>query len=97
MGDKIKAPQALEWGLVNEVTSDNALMEIAREKAIALANGPTQALSMIRELIWDSADRTFQEQVHAERIAQRTAGRTSDFREGVSAFLEKRSANFTGS
>ncbi|MEM9667398.1 MAG: enoyl-CoA hydratase/isomerase [Pseudomonadota bacterium] len=96
MGDKIKAPQALEWGLVNEVTTDNELIEVANSKAQKLANGPTQALSMIRELIWDSADRNFQDQIHAERIAQRTAGRTNDFREGVTAFLQKRDANFTG-
>lgn len=96
MGDKIKAPQALDWGLVNEVTSGNALLEVANEKAATLANGPTQALAMIRELIWDSADRTFDQQIHAERIAQRTAGRSADFKEGVSAFLEKREAKFTG-
>lgn len=96
MGDKIKAPQALEWGLVNEVTTDNELLEVANEKAQKLASGPTQALSMIRDLIWDSADRNFQDQIHAERVAQRTAGRTDDFREGVLAFLEKRDANFTG-
>ncbi|MEM7661604.1 MAG: enoyl-CoA hydratase/isomerase [Pseudomonadota bacterium] len=96
MGDKIKAPQALDWGLVNEVTTDNELLQVANEKAKKLASGPTQALSMIRDLIWDSADRNFQDQIHAERIAQRTAGRTDDFREGVLAFLEKRDANFTG-
>ncbi|MEO1474863.1 MAG: enoyl-CoA hydratase/isomerase [Pseudomonadota bacterium] len=96
MGDKIKAPKALEWGLVNEVTSDNELMKVAQDRASQLANGPTQALSMIRELIWDSADRNFQDQIHAERVAQRTAGRTDVFREGVTAFLEKREAKFTG-
>lgn len=96
MGNKIKAVQALQWGLVNEVTGSNALMQVAREKAEALAKGPTQALAMIRELIWDSADRSFGQQIHAERIAQRTAGQTSDFREGVTAFLEKREAKFTG-
>ncbi|MEO0882368.1 MAG: enoyl-CoA hydratase/isomerase [Pseudomonadota bacterium] len=96
MGEKIRALQALEWGLVNEVTSDNELLAVARGKAKKLAEGPTQALAMIRELIWESADRNFQEQIHAERIAQRTAGRTDDFREGVTAFLEKRDANFTG-
>ncbi|MEL7129636.1 MAG: enoyl-CoA hydratase/isomerase [Pseudomonadota bacterium] len=96
MGDKIDAAKALEWGLVNEVAGDNALLEVATEKAKALAAGPTQALAMIRELIWDSADRTFDQQIHAERVAQRIAGRTSDFKEGVTAFREKRPAQFTG-
>ncbi len=96
MGDKIPAAKALDWGLVNMVTGDNELMATAHEKAIHLAEGPTQALAMIRELIWDSADRNFDSQIHAERIAQRTAGQTADFAEGVKAFLQKRPAKFTG-
>jgi 2-(1,2-epoxy-1,2-dihydrophenyl)acetyl-CoA isomerase len=96
MGDKIPATKALEWGLVNMVTGDNDLMATAREKATHLADGPTQALAMIRELIWDSADRNFDSQIHAERVAQRTAGQTTDFAEGVKAFLQKRPAKFTG-
>lgn len=97
MGDKVPAARALEWGLVNRVVGDNALMEEAGGIARALADGPTRALALGRQLIWDSADRTFTEQIHAERLAQREAGRTSDFREGVRAFLEKRPAKFTGS
>ena len=50
----------------------------------------------MRDLIWNSADRDFDAQIHAERIAQRTAGRTEDFKEGVTAFLQKRPAKFTG-
>lgn len=96
MGNKIHAAKALEWGLVNTVTSDDELMSTAREHASHLANGPTQALAMIRELIWDSSDRNFDSQMHAERVAQRSAGRTSDFAEGVTAFLQKRPAKFTG-
>lgn len=97
MGDKIKSAQALEWGMVNRVVGDNELMSVAREFADKLASGPTKALAMTKDLIWQSADSTFQEQVHSERIAQRTAGRTGDFKEGVKAFLEKRPAKFTGS
>lgn len=96
MGNKIHAEKALQWGLVNEVTSQSDLMDVARAKATELANGPTQALALIRELMWDSADRNFDAQLHAERVAQRTAGHTSDFKEGVTAFLEKRPAKFTG-
>ncbi len=97
LGDKIPAQKALEWGMINRVVGDNSLMEEANSLAASLAAGPTQALSMIRELFWDSADRTFDAQIHAERVSQRSAGRTSDFKEGVTAFLEKREAKFTGS
>ena len=96
MGNKIGAAKALDWGLINEVVPEDTLIETARTKASELANGPTQALALMRALIWDSADRTFDAQIHAERLAQRTAGRTSDFKEGVSAFLQKRPAEFKG-
>ncbi|MEM0986659.1 MAG: enoyl-CoA hydratase/isomerase [Pseudomonadota bacterium] len=96
MGNKLHAAKALEWGLVNQVVADDALMGAAQETAESLANGPTQALSMIRGLIWDAEDTDFEGQLHKERVAQRVAGRTTDFREGVSAFLQKRQANFTG-
>lgn len=96
MGDKIATAKALEWGLINEAVGENELMETATAKARELASGPTTALALTRALIWDSADRTFNEQVHAERLAQRTAGRTDDFREGVTAFLKKRPAEFKG-
>lgn len=52
---------------------------------------------MIRDLVWSSEDNTFDEQLQAERFAQRTAGRQPDFKEGVMAFLEKRPANFRAS
>lgn len=97
MGNKVRAETALQWGLINEMTGDNDLMEVAVAKAKLLAEGPTQALALTRALMWDSADRNFDAQIHAERLAQRAAGRTQDFKEGVKAFLEKRPAKFTGS
>lgn len=97
LGEKIPARQALDWGLVNRVYDDVDLMAEARNMAIELANGPTIALAMTRKLIWSALENGLETQLHAERISQRTAGRTSDFREGVSAFLEKRKAEFKGS
>lgn len=96
-GEKLPADKALEWGLVNRVVAADDLMSEARRYAEALANGPTQALSIMRGLIWDAEENDFDSQLQAERFAQRTAGRSSDFKEGVTAFLEKREAKFTGS
>lgn len=93
-GEKIYAKDALDWGLINRVVADDALMTEARAYAQKLADGPTQALSMIRDLVWAADDNTFDEQLQAERFAQRTAGRQPDFKEGVTAFLEKRKADF---
>lgn len=96
LGDKIPAAKALDWGLINRVVPQDNLMKTATDLATDLANGPTVSLSMIRSLIWDGGEKDFSEQLHLERVAQRTAGRTSDFAEGVKAFLEKRPANFKG-
>lgn len=97
LGEKIYAKQALEWGLVNRCVSDAELLSTAKALALDLANGPTKTLGMIRRLSWSSLDNSWDEQLHAERQAQKIAGRTEDFREGVQAFFQKRPANFKGS
>ena len=95
-GDKVPAEKALEWGMVNRIVADDALMSTAMEMAEKLATGPTVALSLARDLIWKACESDFDEAIYDERIAQRTAGRTDDFKEGVSAFLQKRPAEFKG-
>jgi 2-(1,2-epoxy-1,2-dihydrophenyl)acetyl-CoA isomerase len=95
-GEKLPAEKALEWGLVNRVVADADLLSEAQAYARKLADGPTQSLAMIRNLIWQAEDNDFDSQLQEERFAQRTAGRQPDFREGVMAFLEKRPANFRG-
>jgi 2-(1,2-epoxy-1,2-dihydrophenyl)acetyl-CoA isomerase len=87
---------SLEWGLVNRVHDDAVLMEEAMKLAHELANGPTIALSLIRKLYWDSPENSFEQQLNLEFESQRTAGAAEDFKEGVTAFLEKRPAKFKG-
>ncbi len=95
MGDSLPAEQALEWGLINRVTDDSKLLDEARTLAGELADGP-MSLGLIRNLLWESVDASYEEQLNNERHAQRTAGRTQDHKEGVKAFNEKRDADFTG-
>ena len=95
LGEKISAAKALEWGLINRVVPDADLMSTAIGIARELANGP-KSLGLIRRAMWDSLDAAWLEQLHTERMAQRIAGKTDDFKEGVSAFLQKRPAAFQG-
>ncbi|MHC2335930.1 enoyl-CoA hydratase/isomerase [Bradyrhizobium sp. USDA 4454] len=96
LGERLPAEKALEWGLVNRVYDDGALMEETMKLAHDLANGPTVALSLIRKLYWDSPENTLEDQLNLEFESQRIAGSAEDFKEGVTAFLEKRPAKFKG-
>jgi len=95
LGDRISATTALEWGLVNRVAPDAELMSTAMGLAQALASGPA-SLGLSRQVLWASLDSDWAAQLHRERLAQKTAGKTEDFGEGVAAFLGKRPAAFTG-
>jgi 2-(1,2-epoxy-1,2-dihydrophenyl)acetyl-CoA isomerase len=96
LGEKLPAETALQWGLVNRVHDDATLMSEAMKLAHELANGPTVALSLIRKLYWDSSENSYEDQLNLEFESQRIAGSSDDFKEGVTAFLEKRPASFQG-
>jgi 2-(1,2-epoxy-1,2-dihydrophenyl)acetyl-CoA isomerase len=96
MGERLPAEKALEWGLVNRVHDDAALLQETMKLAHELADGPTVALSLIRRLYWASPENTFEDQLNLEFESQRLAGATEDFKEGVTAFLAKRPAKFNG-
>ena len=95
LGEKLPAKTALEWGLINKCVPDAELMGAAMQYAHALADGPA-SLALTRNLVWDAFDATWTEQLEAEAYAQGDAQRTTDSREGVMAFIEKRPAKFTG-
>ena len=85
MGERLPAEKALEWGLINRVHDDAELMPAAEKLARELAAGPTVSLGQIRSLYNRSFDRSYEEQLDAERWAQQIAGRSKDFTEGVAA------------
>jgi len=61
-----------------------------------LATQPTKGLALIKRALQSSANNSFDEQLDLERDLQTLAGRTDDYREGVSAFMTKRAPQFTG-
>ncbi|GAB3469723.1 2-(1,2-epoxy-1,2-dihydrophenyl)acetyl-CoA isomerase [Polaromonas eurypsychrophila] len=93
-GDKLSAAQAREWGMIWDVADD--CVAAALTLAQRLAGMPTKALVATRQMLRESSSRTLDQQLDAERDTQSALGRTHDYLEGVTAFLEKRPAAFRG-
>lgn len=96
LGEKISAADAAAWGMIWRCVDDDELLAEAHAIAARLAAGPTRALALIKRALNEAQTNSLDQQLDLERDLQRIAGRTSDFREGVSAFLEKRAAQFHG-
>lgn len=95
LAERLPAAKALEWGLVNRVVADEALLDEAVALAQQLGTGAA-SLKEIRKLAWTAVDGDLAQSLSAERAAQQRAGQTKDHVEGVMAFVQKRAANFTG-
>ncbi|MET0371514.1 MAG: enoyl-CoA hydratase-related protein [Sphingobium sp.] len=95
LGKKLPSATALEWGLINRVVPEEEVDAAALALAKQLAEGP-RSLGIIKKVAWAALDAAFETALSNERVAQRDAGRTDDFIEGVAAFRERRPARFSG-
>ncbi len=96
LGERISAEQAAQWGMISRMVADEDLASEAVALATRLAQGPTVALGLIRKLMRESATLPLSEALASERIAQREAGNTADFKAAILAFLQKRQPRFEG-
>jgi len=96
LGERIPAQQALGWGLIARVVDDEDLASEAVALSTRLAQGPTIALGLIRQLARNSAHQSLSDALAMERAGQRDAGNTEDFKSAVLAFLQKRQPQFNG-
>ncbi|MGP9544468.1 2-(1,2-epoxy-1,2-dihydrophenyl)acetyl-CoA isomerase PaaG [Psychrobacter sp. AOP7-B1-25] len=96
LGDKLSAEQAMAWGMIWQVVEDGALRSEASKLAENLASQPTYGLSLIKKAINVSADNSLEDQLILERDLQRLAGRSADYKEGVQAFMQKRTPIYQG-
>jgi 2-(1,2-epoxy-1,2-dihydrophenyl)acetyl-CoA isomerase len=96
LAEPFDALRAEQLGLVNEVTSPDKLAGRAREIVGRLAQGPTVALGAAKQAMHAATAISYDEALASEAVIQDVAGRTADNREGVAAFLEKRSPTFGG-
>ena len=96
LGTSVPAEEAERMGMVWQVVEDAALIDEAGKIAHRLAQGPTRSYAAIKDAMNRAGTNSLDQQLDLERDAQRALGRSSDFKEGVAAFLAKRPANFTG-
>ena len=95
-GELISALAAMKMGMINSVAPDEELMSNVMAMAEKLAQAPTAAIGEIKMLLDASATNDMQTHLDLERETQIESGKTRDFVEGVSAFLEKRPPRFVG-
>jgi 2-(1,2-epoxy-1,2-dihydrophenyl)acetyl-CoA isomerase len=93
-GEPLPAEKAEKWGLIWKCVDDGMLMAEAESLCLSFAAGPTVGLALTKRLLDESWSNDLDTQLELEREAQREASLTSDYTEGVRAFLEKRPAVF---
>ncbi|WP_435804464.1 enoyl-CoA hydratase/isomerase family protein [Streptomyces canus] len=95
-GEALTAREAERLGLVNRVVEDEELTRTAREWAGRLATGPTRALALTKQLVNASLDTDRSTAFAAEAAAQEINMTTTDAKEGVASFVERRSPEYRG-
>ncbi|MCW8907025.1 MAG: enoyl-CoA hydratase [Sedimenticola sp.] len=96
LNEPLDAAQALATGLVNRVVPDDELETVVSELARRLSHGPTRAYANVKKLLNSTMSNTLQQQLDAEQESFSSCSTSHDFSEGVTAFMEKRKAEFNG-
>jgi len=95
-GTDIPLTDAQHAGLIEPIVDDDDLMPTAMAFANTLAAGPTVQYALTKQAVLKSLNREPWDSAALESWGQNTARQTSDFKEGINAFREKRKAQFTG-
>lgn len=96
LGDKVSADEAEKFGMIYKVFDDNTFVEESVKIANTLAQLPTKGLALTKRALNQSLKNNLEQQLQEEELLQERAAATHDFREGITAFLEKRTPNFKG-
>lgn len=96
LAEPLSAEEAERWGLIWKAIDDARLMHEAGEMARALAAGPTKGYGLIKKALCASPGNSLDAQLDLERDLQREAGLSEDYREGVAAFMQKRTPSYKG-
>jgi 2-(1,2-epoxy-1,2-dihydrophenyl)acetyl-CoA isomerase len=96
LGERLPAPTALDWGLINRVVPDEELMPQAEALTVRLASGPTRSYAGAKQALNAWMYGRMEDQLVLEAQLQQEMSGSADFAEGVAAFQEKRRPDFTG-
>ena len=94
--EPISARQAADWGMIWEAVADAEFETRWNERAEKLAKGPTAAYARAKQALRGTYDNSLEAQLELEAKLQGECGKTRDFQEGVTAFLEKRPPQYEG-
>ncbi|MBL7844158.1 MAG: enoyl-CoA hydratase/isomerase family protein [Cyclobacteriaceae bacterium] len=95
-GSRVGATEALSIGLINKVVPMTQLDEAVKSYTDYYAKAPTKSIGIIKKMLNKSTSTSLNDMLEYEAYCQEIAGTSNDYREGVSAFLEKRKPVFTG-
>ena len=92
----LTAPEALDWGVVNQVVESGGSLAAARVLAAGMAQGPTEAYAQVKRLLDSSFSQSLETQMELEARAIADQVASVDGQEGMLAFVEKRKPQFRG-
>jgi 2-(1,2-epoxy-1,2-dihydrophenyl)acetyl-CoA isomerase len=92
----LSAQEALAWGILNGMMPPERFPDEVYAIARQLAQGPTLAYARAKQLCYAGLNETLETQMEHEARAIADSGKTEDFREGIEAFMRKRTAVFQG-